>query len=170
MNESDKFWTWFRSGLRKLSQRYPPLYATLAKAKHPYVGPNKRQKFCYKCAECGGLFKAEDVAVDHIIPAGKLLGKQDVAEFVDKLFCGEDGLQVLCSTCHNLKTYMEKTGLPREEAFIRKQVIAFSKLPVAEMLNVLQVSDKYETIRSEIKIKNTKKHLVSLYEKLLTEK
>ena len=170
-DDDKQFWTWFRSGLRRLSQLYPPIYAALAKAKRPYNGPNKRQKVCYECAECGELYSSKEVAVDHVIPAGKLQSKSDIAEFVDKLFCGESGLQVLCKSCHDLKSYIEKTGLSKEEAISRKEIIAFSKLPVNEMKNVLTCHEKYETIRSvvESKAKPSKKFLTEMYEQMMKE-
>ena len=39
---------WLRSGLRRLSRRYPPIYEALAAAEVPYVGENKRKKWLYQ--------------------------------------------------------------------------------------------------------------------------
>jgi 5-methylcytosine-specific restriction endonuclease McrA len=78
------------------------------RAKRKYEGENKRQKFAYECGPCKGLFKAKDVQVDHIQPAGSLLSRQDLPQFVERLYCGEDGLQVLCKQCHQIKTNKER--------------------------------------------------------------
>jgi len=48
------------------------------------------------------------VQVDHIIPAGTSLKGWD--EFIDKLFIGEDGMQILCKPCHKVKTKKERYG------------------------------------------------------------
>src|SRR5689334_11990647 len=62
-----EFYTWLRSGLRKLSRRWSAIYEALDKAKVPYKGDNKRRKWSYVCAECDMLFESKQVAVDHKI-------------------------------------------------------------------------------------------------------
>ena len=151
IDEEKKFWTFLRSGLRRLSQRHPSIYGVLNKAKGPYNGPNKRQKVCYKCNVCGGLFSGKDVAVDHIIPCGKLSCKGDIADFIDKLFPGESGLQVICNECHGSKTLSEKLGISVEEAKVRKIEIVFEKLPAKEQTIFLTETCKYSTIGSNSK-------------------
>lgn len=121
------FFTWLRSGLRKLSQRHAPIYEALAAAKRPYVGDNPRQKVCYECAECKGLFSAKQVAVDHREECGSLNGWEDVQGFMQRLFCEKEGLDILCHPCHDIKTYMHKHGVTREEATLEKEVIAIFK-------------------------------------------
>jgi 5-methylcytosine-specific restriction endonuclease McrA len=64
----------------------------------------KRHKFEYKCAACGGWFKAREVQVDHLIDAGSLKDYTDLPGFVERLFTSEDMLQVLCKSCHSSKT------------------------------------------------------------------
>lgn len=159
--DDKKFWAWFRSGLRRLSQRHPSIYSALSDAKRPYKGPNKRQKVCYECAECKGLFSGKDVAVDHIEPCGALSCKGDIANFVDKLFVGKEGLQVLCKTCHDRKTLSERLGITLEEASIEKQVIAFKKLPAAEQKKVLTELVGNDTIgaSADKRVEQYRKHL-----------
>ena len=41
-------------------------------------------------------------------PAGSLNCKEDLAGFVERLFCELDNLQVLCEKCHDVKTKLEK--------------------------------------------------------------
>ncbi len=114
------------------------MYQALALAKVPYVGDNKRKKWLYKCANCLELFDGKQVAIDHVQPCGTLKSKEDIATFVENLFCEVDNLQVLCSTCHDIKTLSERKGITEEEAKIDKQVIAFKKLSVNEQKKCLQ--------------------------------
>lgn len=95
-----RFWAFVRSALRSAWSRYPPKFKVLAKAKRNYEGTNKQQKYEYHCAMCGEWFKAKDVSVDHIVPAGTLTTYEDLPNFVRNLFVSEDMLRVLCNTCH----------------------------------------------------------------------
>jgi 5-methylcytosine-specific restriction endonuclease McrA len=106
-----QYWSTIRSALRTGMRFWKPKLNVMNRAKRKYEGENKRQKFAYECEHCKGLFKATDVQVDHIQPAGSLLSYQDLPQFVERLYCGEDGLQVLCSECHRKKSNEErKTG------------------------------------------------------------
>lgn len=95
-----RFWSFIRSALRSASNRYPVKYGVKNKAKRDYVGSNKRQKYEYLCALCNNYFPAKEVEVDHIVPAGKLSSYEDLPGFVERLFCAEDGLRVVCKPCH----------------------------------------------------------------------
>jgi 5-methylcytosine-specific restriction endonuclease McrA len=53
--------------------------------------------------------------VDHICPAGSLNSAQDLPDFIERLFCEVDNLQVLCETCHNAKTKLEKDAKGTKE-------------------------------------------------------
>lgn len=105
---SAKFWGFVRSALRSAGNKWPPKYQVLNKAKSSYSGPNKLQKWEYTCAECENKFKAKEVSVDHIVPCGTLTDYQDLAGFVERLFVAEEGLQVLCKTCHDFKSKQER--------------------------------------------------------------
>jgi 5-methylcytosine-specific restriction endonuclease McrA len=78
------------------------------KARRAYKGPSKRQKFEYQCNTCKAWFPEKQINVDHIKPAGSLNCKEDLAGFVERLFCELDNLQCLCSDCHDIKTKKEK--------------------------------------------------------------
>jgi 5-methylcytosine-specific restriction endonuclease McrA len=109
MTES-AFWSFIRSALRQKSRWWKPISIAKQKAKRAYKGKNKRQKFEYKCANCGNYFPDKEVNVDHIIPAGKLNCYEDLPGFVRRLFVEEEGLQVLCFKCHNDKTKLERSN------------------------------------------------------------
>lgn len=110
MTES-AFWSFIRSALRQKSRWWKPITECKMKSRRPYKGANKRQKFEYQCNECKGWFPEKQINVDHIIPAGSLNCAQDLPAFVERLFCEQGNLQVLCETCHDKKTKLEKNGI-----------------------------------------------------------
>lgn len=99
-----EFWTMIRSALRQKSRWWKPIAICKNNAKRKYKGKNKRQKYEFQCASCKDWFKGTDVAVDHINPVGTLRKPEDLPDFVMNLFCELDNLQVLCSSCHKIKT------------------------------------------------------------------
>lgn len=107
MTESG-FWSFIRSGLRQKSRWWKPITQCKLNAKRKYKGPNKRQKFEYQCNACKEWFAEKHINVDHIHPAGSLNCAADLPGFVERLFCEQDNLQVLCEACHNIKTQNEK--------------------------------------------------------------
>jgi 5-methylcytosine-specific restriction endonuclease McrA len=107
MTES-AFWSFIRSALRQKSRWWKPITECKMKARRAYKGPSKRQKFEYQCNNCKAWFPEKQINVDHIKPAGSLNCKEDLAGFVERLFCEQDNLQVLCESCHDVKTKLEK--------------------------------------------------------------
>jgi 5-methylcytosine-specific restriction endonuclease McrA len=107
MTES-AFWSFIRSGLRQKSRWWKPITECKLKAKRKYKGPNKRQRFEYQCNTCKEWFAEKNINVDHILPAGSLNCAQDLPGFVERLFCEINNLQVLCTTCHDNKTKLDK--------------------------------------------------------------
>ena len=107
MTES-MFWSMIRSALRQKSRWWKPIAECKKLAQRAYKGPDKRQKWEYECSKCKAWFKADAVNVDHIEPAGSLNCSEDLAPFVDTLFFEQENLQVLCKTCHDEKTQLEK--------------------------------------------------------------
>lgn len=105
---TSRFFSFVRSALRGAFNRYPVKWKVLRKAQREYEGVDKRRKYEYQCACCGEWFKGSEVSVDHITPCGSLLSFSDIPIFAEKLFCSEDGLQVLCKECHRKKTNEER--------------------------------------------------------------
>jgi len=107
MTES-AFWSFIRSALRQKSRWWKPISECKMKARRVYKGPLKRQKFEYQCKQCSNWFPDKKINVDHIVPAGTLRSANDLPGFVERLFCEVNNLQVLCQSCHDIKTKEEK--------------------------------------------------------------
>jgi 5-methylcytosine-specific restriction endonuclease McrA len=96
-----------RAGYRK----WPARFEALAKAKcgRKTNKATGRMAEHYKCNKCKKEFPAKDVQVDHIKPVvDPKEGFKDWNVFIDRLFCGVENLQVLCTGCHDLKTAKER--------------------------------------------------------------
>ena len=103
------YWGMVRSVLRRGFRYWKPIQRAKASARIVYNGENKRRKWSYICAKCGGEFDAKGVQVDHIKPVGSLRCLDDLPQFVANL-TQEYGYQVLCKECHKEKTNKERDG------------------------------------------------------------
>ena len=101
------------SVLRAGARKWPPKYETLADA---YIGKKvnpktNREGKHYVCIACNGEFPAKDVQVDHIVPVvDPVTGFTTWDDFISRLFCDKDNLQVLCTECHKIKSKEERYG------------------------------------------------------------
>lgn len=99
------------SVLRAGARRWPPKFETLAAA---FIGKKLNEKTgreCkhYECNSCKGHFPSKEVQVDHIIPVvDPATGFTTWDDFINRLYCGRDNLQVLCLTCHKKKSKEER--------------------------------------------------------------
>ena len=100
-----KYKAFIRSALRKAYMRWPVKQDCLLSARRPAQDRDKRSKWEYQCAECGGWWLKKDIAVDHVQEVGSMA---DMNVFIATLFCEESNLQVLCHGCHNAKTQANK--------------------------------------------------------------
>ena len=105
-----RYFSFIRSALRKASMRYPVKTDCLIASRRKRTEASGEGKHTYEhqCNECSGWFQGKDVAVDHIVGAGSLKTFEDLAGFASRLFCEIDNLQVLCKSCHQVKTNLEK--------------------------------------------------------------
>ncbi len=65
----------------------------------------------YVCNMCKRAFEPKDVQVDHIdpvVPYGKIKKEMALQEFIDRTYCSERNLQVLCKKCHHSKTHSKQ--------------------------------------------------------------
>jgi 5-methylcytosine-specific restriction endonuclease McrA len=100
-----------RSMLRRGSIRWKPKYVAKAMARHHEKLPNGRGRdvFHSLCAECEQLVPETSAVVDHIKPVvDPNVGFTTWDDFIERLFCEADNLQVLCKVCHDEKTAKEK--------------------------------------------------------------
>jgi 5-methylcytosine-specific restriction endonuclease McrA len=117
-----------RSAIRRAFSRSPAVQnvKNRARSEHPKYNKDgslaKKPAVRFECAICHKLFMGKDIACDHIIPVIDIEESfQGWDAFVDRLFCSEDNLQMVCSyklkynhlhgdaaSCHNLKTAEEK--------------------------------------------------------------
>jgi 5-methylcytosine-specific restriction endonuclease McrA len=116
-----RFFGFLRSGLREKFNRYPVKYEVLKQAcfdvetgetfKTGHRAGEKKTVKMYKCASCSEQYRQKDVQVDHKIPAGSLQSFNDLSGFAERLFCGPEELQILCTVCHDTKTKKDKLNV-----------------------------------------------------------
>lgn len=104
-----KFQSFIKSTLRKGTTRWPPKYEVLNAAKRGKMVNDSTGRLAehYDCASCHGLFPASMVVVDHINPVVPVSGFTNWDDVILRMFCGVEGLQVLCKECHKIKTKEE---------------------------------------------------------------
>lgn len=111
--------TFITSALRGAFRKYPPKYEVLQEA---FVGSKlnektKRMSKHYECNKCKGHFPTSEVNVDHVLPVVRPEeGFLSWDSFIKNLFCDKEMLQVLCSTCHDIKTKEENQVRRSNEA------------------------------------------------------
>jgi len=71
-------------------------------------GEMKRPTVRYRCVDCSGLFKQDEINVDHINKVGSFIDIMDIEKFFFRIFCSFSNLQILCKRCHTLKTRRER--------------------------------------------------------------
>lgn len=95
-----------RAGFRK----FPDKYKALNKAKRGKKLNKATNRLAehYLCNSCKQEFVLKNINVDHINPVvDPKVGFIDWNTFIDRLFCGVENLQILCSSCHDRKTKKE---------------------------------------------------------------
>ena len=111
MNWTEGRWRAFiTSVLRGGFRKYPAKFETLKEAKVGKLLNEKSGRMAehYRCASCNQDFPMKDVQVDHIKPVvDPKRGFKTWDEYIDRLYCDSDNLQVLCIPCHKAKTAKE---------------------------------------------------------------
>lgn len=70
----------------------------------------KAVKFWVKCQECGKMEAKSNVQIDHsepVVPVNRSFEEMSFDELVDRMWCEEKGLSILCKPCHAIKTKAE---------------------------------------------------------------
>jgi len=69
---------------------------------------SRKDRNAYECAMCKDIYKNNQIVLDHIIPVvDPKLGFTNWDDYVDRMFPEKEGFQVLCSSCHDIKTELE---------------------------------------------------------------
>lgn len=103
-----------RGALRRAFSRSPMVREVLLKTrrevpKYRKDGTRaKKDAVQYQCNVCKKYVGSTHVSVDHIIPVVPETGFTDWKDFIERLFCGPENLQCICSSCHDLKTKKER--------------------------------------------------------------
>lgn len=112
------FNAFIKNSLRRAFYKYP--------ARSEVLKESRVERGIYKCASCELQFGPKEIQVDHKEPVisieNDLSKKINWNVYIKRLFCGKEGLQVLCKECHKSKTYLENE-LRREH----KTSLAFGK-------------------------------------------
>jgi len=106
------------SVLRGGSRRWPPRNAVLNASKTiKKINPKSgRMAQHYQCAECKGEFPAKEVNLNHILPVvDPNSGFTTWDEYIQRMYCEEDGFEVLCVPCH-----LEVTKKENDQRRIKK--------------------------------------------------
>jgi 5-methylcytosine-specific restriction endonuclease McrA len=106
-----------RGALRRVFSRSPIVRQVMSKVRREVPKLNKdgsrakKDAVQYQCSACREWIKSTAISVDHVVPViGVDEGFVNWDEFVARLFCGEDNLQVVCDTCHRAKTNSERNA------------------------------------------------------------
>ncbi len=105
-----RYRSFITSTLRGGMRRWPPKWKALKKAElgrktNKKTGKLAMHFLCYNCKE---EYTAKDVQVDHVNPVvDPATGFVSWDLYIDRLFCEQTNLQVLCTKCHKLKTKEE---------------------------------------------------------------
>ena len=106
-----RYRTFITGAIRGGFRRFPNKYSALKNAFVDRKINKKTGKLAahYKCAKCKKQYVAKDVAVDHTDPVvDPAVGFVSWDEYVTRMYCSVDNLQVLCTTCHKAKTAEER--------------------------------------------------------------
>ena len=95
-----------RSGMRRWPPKWEALRAAYTATKINALSGRLAKH--YRCAKCKKAYVQKSVQVDHITPVVLKNKPSSWDVYVKRLFCEKENLQVLCKTCHKVKTKKER--------------------------------------------------------------
>lgn len=124
-----EYYLWLRGHFRRIWSRYPVKLEF--KKNNAYAPPDDykgRAKKMGTCALCGEKnIPISQLEVDHIDFAGSFDDKQSAVEWLWKLLCDEDNMQLVHKSCHKIKSYAERKNISFQDAMIEKRAIELIK-------------------------------------------
>lgn len=138
------FFSWLRSNIRKSLWSRSPIKLDFIKKNrkmidNPKKGTrNKPRVWGAECCICKKDFVLKEIEVDHKIGNHSLREIEDIQNFIMNivLVC-EDDLQLVCKSCHTIKTHSEKYNISFEDATLEKKLIAYIKLKPIKQTEIL---------------------------------
>ncbi len=104
------FFSWIRSQLRRMSQKWKPIYECKKEGRREATAAEKRMhgpqtRYVNTCEKCLQWFPNKMLEVDHTIPCGSMgSNAEDFAKragpWILRLLVERHGLRRLCTACH----------------------------------------------------------------------
>lgn len=119
--------------------------------------------WCHVCMHCGETYRDADVQVDHILPAGAFSDWDDCQAWLMGLMqITFESLQMLCVSCHEVKSYADQYGYTLDEAVARKSYIAWNRDTDVNEQKELLIDAGYTDVSNEPKRKAAYLHLYDI--------
>ena len=116
-----------RNAIRQVWMRHPVKLLKLDMAKIADNNPDTRRKWAVECEHYERIVNLNFAEVDHKNGHHSLKEVEELIEFYERILdVTLDDLQVLCKTCHGIKTYADGHGLSLPEAAAVKAAIKWS--------------------------------------------
>lgn len=142
------FMSWLRGGIRRsLWSKSPIKLEFIKKNRKKIKNPKKTSRskpevWGATCCICGNDRVIANIEVDHKIGNHSLREIDDITTFIESIvLVTDDDLQLVCKECHKIKSHAERKGISFDEAAREKKVIAYMKLPTAELVALLEEHD-----------------------------
>ena len=74
------------------------------------------------------------------------------------LLCSTDNMQLLCKSCHKIKSYADRVGRTFEQAEHKKKIIAFKSLTEQEQIDTLLSQGLSKTEIAKTKVGRCKQY------------
>jgi ribosomal protein L44E len=136
--KTDKaFAKWLQGALRRVWSKHPSKLALIQKNRYQALNKTTgRRCFHIDCEKCGAAIPqgkgGGTIECNHKNTVGGFseLSKEKFSEFaLNLLWVKESDLELVCKKCHDVITYMERSGMTEAEAINEKKIIKFMKNP-----------------------------------------
>lgn len=161
--------TYIRGGIRRSLWSKNPIKLEFEKERTvpmPNTNPRSMKRFptvaggC--CELCGGLFRKDQMEVDHRTGEHSLRTLSDLESFIHGVvFVRKEDLAYLCKPCHSVKTHMERQGFETmREAAADKKAIEIDKKSAKLVVDFLKKSGIVPASKKELRRKQLYEHFL----------